>query len=86
VDVDWRKSSVRDVYQAPRYHYFGAEPVYVGGGEQGMIICHIFDSEHVSSHFALFDAYRVAEGPVAKVRAPCPVHLGFHATFTAASP
>jgi all-trans-8'-apo-beta-carotenal 15,15'-oxygenase len=82
VHVDWGRSRVSDIYQAPQYQYFGGEPVFVGGeDEAGTVICHIFDAQQISSHFAFFDAYRISDGPFAKVAAPYPVHLGFHATF-----
>lgn len=85
VHVDWSSATVQDIYQLPSAHYLGGEPVFVGDprSEAGVVICHIFDAAQVRSAFALFDAARVADGPVATLRLRSPMHLGFHATFDA---
>ena len=81
VHADW--SGALDIYQAPPRHYLCGEPVSIGGrGEGGgYVICQLFDAERVRSAFALFDARRVARGPVALLRLREPIHLGFHAAF-----
>jgi carotenoid cleavage dioxygenase-like enzyme len=43
----------------------------------------VFDADKVASSFALFDAMRVAQGPIALLRLKEPIHLGFHACFEA---
>ena len=45
------------------------------------MICPLFDAEVVSTTFALFDAFALARGPIARLRLRAPIHLGFHATF-----
>ena len=82
VHVDWRETTVGDVYQAPRHQYFGAEPVFVGGSNgEGAIVCHVFDADRIGSHFAIFRSRCVADGPVATLGLRHPIYLGFHATF-----
>ncbi len=82
VHVDWRHTTVDDVYSLPRHQYFGAEPVLAyGSGDEVAVICHVFDAEQVRSYFAIFDAHQVSAGPVATIGLPYPIHLGFHATF-----
>ena len=60
------------------------EPVFVGDPHDprtGVIVCQMFDAEHTRSVFALFDAFRVARGPVGILRLREPIPLLFHATF-----
>ncbi|MBC8029078.1 MAG: carotenoid oxygenase family protein [Pyrinomonadaceae bacterium] len=84
VHAAWPGLCACDVYQAPPRHYLGAEPIFIGGpGGYGSVICQLFDAENESTAFALFDASRVARGPVALLRLKDPVHLGFHASFNA---
>jgi all-trans-8'-apo-beta-carotenal 15,15'-oxygenase len=81
VHADW--SGALDIYQAPPRHYLCGEPVFICGrdGGDGHVICQLFDAGRVRSAFALFDARRVARGPVALLRLKEPIHLGFHAAF-----
>jgi all-trans-8'-apo-beta-carotenal 15,15'-oxygenase len=82
VHADW--SGSLDVYQATAHHYLCGEPIFIGGrreGGDGFVICQVFDAENVRMSFALFDARRVARGPVALLRLKEPIHLGFHASF-----
>ena len=84
VHVKWPGKCACDVYNVPAKKYLGSEPIFIGnprGG--GSIICHVFDAENNASSFALFDAMRVARGPVALLRLKEPIHLGFHASFEA---
>jgi len=67
-------------------HYFAGEPTFVRQPENstsGAVICQLFDAEHVTSAFAIFDALAVARGPKAVIRLRAPIHLGFHAYFKA---
>ena len=45
------------------------------------MICPVFDAAAVATTVAVFDAFALARGPVARVRLRAPVHLGFHAAF-----
>lgn len=85
VHVDWRAAGLADAYRSPAPRYLGGEPVFVpaGPGREGVVICQEFDAERLESAFLVFDALAVARGPIARLRAPTPVHLGFHAVFTA---
>jgi all-trans-8'-apo-beta-carotenal 15,15'-oxygenase len=82
--ADWGAPEALDVYQAPRQHYLGGEPVFVGDPRReagGVLLCQVFDAAAGTSAFALFDAAAVARGPVAVLRLRSPIHLGFHAVF-----
>lgn len=62
------------------------EPVFVarpGGCEEddGWLLVMVFDGQAVSSELAVFDARRVAEGPVARVKLGHHVPLGLHGSF-----
>ena len=72
------------MYQAPPKHYLGGEPVFIGNPNdenEELIICQQFDAETRHGTFLLFDAFRVAQGPVATLHLQNPIHLGFHAFF-----
>jgi all-trans-8'-apo-beta-carotenal 15,15'-oxygenase len=84
VHADWGRPTTCDTYQMPPRHYLGGEPVFIGDPSDrrcGVILCHVFDAVNVTSSFALFDAFAVADGPLATLRVRTPLHLGFHATF-----
>ncbi len=84
VHADWTAATADDIYQAPTMQYLGGEPMFIGDpGDQGTgaIICQIFDAEHMTSAFALFDAFHVADGPVAMLRLREPIPSLFHASF-----
>lgn len=84
VHVKWPGQCSCDVYESPACKYFGSEPIFINESEgAGVVICHVFDAEHHSSMFALFDALRVKRGPVALLHLQEPIHLGFHASFAA---
>jgi all-trans-8'-apo-beta-carotenal 15,15'-oxygenase len=73
-----------DVYQAQPFSYLGGEPVFIAAPDDergGVIICQMFDAKAVESAFAIFDAFDVAAGPVARLHLRAPIHLGFHASF-----
>jgi all-trans-8'-apo-beta-carotenal 15,15'-oxygenase len=76
------------IWQAPPRHYLGGEPIFLPDGadaRRGVVICQQFDAERRRSAFLLFDAHDVSAGPVAELRLRRPVHLGFHASFAAAT-
>lgn len=87
VHFDWGAGGLGGAYASPAPRYLGGEPVFVpsGPGREGAVICQEFDAERRQSSFLVFDALAVARGPLARLRAPAPVHLGFHACFTAAA-
>jgi carotenoid cleavage dioxygenase-like enzyme len=75
---------VCDVYQAPAWHYLGGEPIFVANPSEtttGVVICQLFDAEHTTSAFALFDALHVTRGPIGILRLREPIPLLFHASF-----
>ena len=82
--ANWTRPKACDIYQAPRLQYLGGEPIFIGDPDDenaGVVICQIFDAEHVRSSFAVFDAFNVAQGPIVLLRLKEPIHLGFHASF-----
>jgi all-trans-8'-apo-beta-carotenal 15,15'-oxygenase len=84
VHADWAQATTGDIYQAPAMQYLGGEPIFIGDpGDQGTgtIICQVFDTEPMSSAFALFDAFHVADGPVTMLRLREPIPSLFHASF-----
>jgi carotenoid cleavage dioxygenase-like enzyme len=82
VHAVWAGGCACDVYQTPARTYLAGEPILIGGpGDEGAVICQVFDAENERSAFAIFDASRVARGPVALVHLKEPVTLGFHASF-----
>jgi len=50
-------------------------------GDDGYVVSYVYDSRDDSSEVVVLDADRVDEEPVARVRIPVRVPLGFHATW-----
>jgi all-trans-8'-apo-beta-carotenal 15,15'-oxygenase len=87
--ANWSCAKACDVYQAPPLHYLGGEPIFISNPQDekaGAIICQIFDAERIVSAFAIFDAFNVAQGPIARLGLKEPIHLGFHASFDPSMP
>lgn len=84
VHANWTEGRAGDIYEAPTKYYLGGEPVFIGDPHDpgtGVILCQIFDAERTASAFALFDAFHVARGPVARLHLREPIPPLFHATF-----
>ena len=84
IHARWSTPNQVDAWECPRGHYLGGEPVFVADpnhANQGVVICHIFDSTRLQSRFELFEARDVSAGPIASVLLPEAIHLGFHASF-----
>jgi all-trans-8'-apo-beta-carotenal 15,15'-oxygenase len=80
--LSWSHPDRPEVWQAPPGWYLGGEPAFAPNPEGGgAVICQRFDAATGESAFLVFDAFRVAAGPVAVVPLDSPVHLGFHAVF-----
>ena len=82
--ANWACAKACDIYQSPRPHYLGGEPIFIGNPHDendGAVICQVFDAQRVVSAFAIFDAYNVARGPIAYLGLKEPIHLAFHAFF-----
>jgi carotenoid cleavage dioxygenase-like enzyme len=84
VRVNWASESV-DTYTAPAGCYFGGEPCFVPDPSApdscGVVVCQQFDAERVASSFIVFDAFRIADGPIATLPLPSPIPLLFHSSF-----
>jgi all-trans-8'-apo-beta-carotenal 15,15'-oxygenase len=84
VHASWSRADAPDVYGAPEMHYLCGEPIFVGDPSDeraGALVCQSFDAREGTSSFLVFDAKRVAAGPIARVLPGAPVHFGFHASF-----
>src|SRR5713226_2944586 len=84
VHANWSCAKACDIYHAPPLHYLGGEPIFIGNPrdeKNGTIICQLFDAERERSSFVVFDAFKVARGPLATIWLKEPIHLGFHASF-----
>ena len=87
VRIDWPDRSF-EVFRAPPRHYFGGEPLFVPDRSRphtGAVICQMFDAESNRSSFLVFDAFKLAAGPVATLQAPSPIPLLFHSVFAPAT-
>ena len=84
VHANWTQLSINDIYQSLPYRYLGGEPVFLGepGSNVGMVICQEFDARDGKCQFLLFEAGRVAKGPVTRVPLESNLYLGFHAAFS----
>lgn len=84
VHASWSGSDASDVYRAHAMRYLCGEPIFIGDPSNeraGAVVCQEFDARAGACAFLVFDALRVAAGPVARVSLDAPVHLGFHASF-----
>jgi len=85
VHLDWNRSEgPHDLWIAPPGIYPSAEPVIVPDPDRetgGVLLCPLYDAERGTTDLAVFDAWNVAAGPLARLRFPEPQHLCFHATF-----
>jgi carotenoid cleavage dioxygenase-like enzyme len=77
----WKKAAVDDVYRVPAGEYLGGEPVYVGHGEEGVVLVQHFMPASDRAEYLLFDSAEVRNGPIARLPLRHRVHPGFHATF-----
>jgi all-trans-8'-apo-beta-carotenal 15,15'-oxygenase len=84
VRVHWPTEQV-ETFTAPAGCYFGGEPCFVpdpvAPDSSGVVVCQQFDAERVASSFLVFDAFRIAAGPIATVPLPAPIPLLFHSSF-----
>jgi all-trans-8'-apo-beta-carotenal 15,15'-oxygenase len=84
VHLRWSDPLGADLWQAPPGVYLGGEPAFApdpGDDHRGAVICQRYDSRTGEGAFLVFDAHRVAAGPVAVLPLETPIHLGFHAAF-----
>ncbi|MGA2215762.1 MAG: carotenoid oxygenase family protein [Bryobacteraceae bacterium] len=77
----WKTNSVNDIYRVPAGEYLGGEPVYVGNGEEGVVLVQHFMPASDRSEYLVFDGAAVRNGPIARLPLRHRAHPGFHATF-----
>lgn len=81
---EWSQGKVTQIYQVGRGEYLGGEPVFAANPHnphEGVVIVEHFDTNADRCEFLLFDAFDVAEGPIARLPLKHPIHPGFHASF-----
>ena len=83
---DWTSGSIPDSYRAPAGHYLCGDPVFVPepGTAGGVVIGQTFDAVRGAGGVAIFDAFDLAKGPVARLWTPGHSRTGFHAAFVPA--
>ena len=84
VHARWDEPERPVVFTAPKGRYFAGEPVFIpepGERPGGLLLCPVFDAAEARSSFLLFDAHDIPSGPLATLRLPHPLRLGFHAVF-----
>jgi all-trans-8'-apo-beta-carotenal 15,15'-oxygenase len=88
VHARWNEQNVRNIYQSPPMRYLGGEPVFIGepGTDNGVVICQEFHAAARKSSFLIFEAARVAHGPVTRIPLDHLLYLGFHAGFSSGPP
>lgn len=80
----WEKGAVADIYQLQPGHYFGGEPLCVvnpSDPEDALVIVEHIDAVSDRAEILLFEAARVAGGPVARLGLRHKIHPGFHTSF-----
>lgn len=83
VRCDWGQEAPADLWKAPAGSYLCGEPVFLPdpGSEKGAILCQRFDAETGEGSFLLFDAFDLAQGPVAELHLEAPIPFGFHSSY-----
>ena len=75
----WSRGAVDDIYQTGPGVYLGGEPIWA----DGCCIVERLDANRNKAEILIFDASRVARGPVATLPLRHMIHPGFHASFAA---
>lgn len=85
VHCRWSENGAAGLYRAAPGKYFGGEPVFIAepDGPGGLVMIQEFDAVADRVCFLLFDAFRVAAGPVARLPLRHKTHPGFHSSFHA---
>ena len=73
----WSRGAVHDIYQTEPGFYLGGEPIYV----HGSVIVQRLNTSEKKAEILIFDAARVAAGPIATLPLRHMIHPGFHASF-----
>lgn len=79
------QSGARDLYDGGGIHVPN-EPVFVPAAPdsaegEGWLLAYFYDRERAKSDLVVFDATRVAAGPIARVELPQRVPIGFHGSW-----
>ena len=60
----------------------GLESRYKGDEDEGYVIVQLYIPERHVTEFAILDAQRVDNGPIARIKLKHHIPFGFHGTFT----
>ena len=85
----WSRGDVCDVFNLPSGEYFGGEPVCVANPtdpDEAVVVVEHLQPASDSASFALFDAFAVRNGPIARLPLRHRLHPGFHASFQREAP
>ncbi len=80
----WKRGSVSDVFQTERGQYLGGEPLHVSNPadpEEAVVVIELIDTQRDKAEIVLFEARRVARGPIARLGLRHKIHPGFHTSF-----
>lgn len=73
-----------DSYQAPDGVFFGGEPLVIRDiAGATWVMCQLVDSREFKGGFAVFDAFHLQRGPVARLWLGTPTPMAFHGVFVA---
>jgi carotenoid cleavage dioxygenase-like enzyme len=83
VRLSWRERSCVDAYEAPDGTFLGGEPLLLrsSAAARRWIACQIFDVVSMRSGLAIFDAFALADGPIARAWLAEPTPMAFHGCF-----
>ena len=87
--VSFEEGRLIERYRAPVGSYLGGEPIFLPDpdhGRRGWVLCQELAAGAGATpiaDFLLFDAHRIAAGPIARLRMPHPIPPGFHAAWSA---
>jgi all-trans-8'-apo-beta-carotenal 15,15'-oxygenase len=86
VRVSWRERGCVDAYQAPDGTFLGGEPLLADAADgRRMVVCQLFDSAARRGGLAVFDAFALARGPLARAWLPSATPMAFHGCFVPAA-
>lgn len=86
VRARWNDRDPVDIFHMAPGQYFSGEPVFIGNPadsrpDSGVVLCPEFDSNRRQTAFLIFNAFKIHDGPIARMRLKHPIHLGFHALW-----
>jgi carotenoid cleavage dioxygenase-like enzyme len=87
--VSWRDRQSRDWYQAPPGVVYGGEPTVLHDEQderRRWVLCQLLDLRSMRAGAAVFDAFAIGQGPIARLWWPSMTPMAFHTTFVPRAP